>query len=523
MGHGLGRTTDGTRAGRPPVLHPFLLAAFPVVFLWARNVRYDVAPAPVLAALGATLAATGLVLWGAWRLLGRDLSRAGVATSIGVAAFFGYGHLYRALQGASPGASAVHHRFLLPAWGLAAGAAVAAVARSHRAPAGLTRSLNSVATLLVAVNLVMGGWGAARGGPALSAPSPEPGPRGPASEGRTPPDIYYLIFDRYAGERALREIFHHDNRPFLDSLRARGFYVADRSTANYPRTSHSLASSLNYDYLDRLLAPGRPSGSYAPVYDLIRGGRAPRFLKARGYRYVHIGSWWGPTADSPQADVNVKMTGALGEFATTLLQTTAFQPVAALLWDSFEPRKREYLRVRFELDRLARTAGIPGPKFVFAHILLPHEPFIFDRHGRFVARDPRGAPARRRAYVEQLLFANREILKLVDRLLAGPPDRRPAVVLQADEGAFETFAVGAEAGPRTLERKFGILNAYYLPRLDPEEAGLHPSITPVNTFRVLFNAYFGAGLPLLPDRNYVWAGPDDLYTFTDVTGKVGSG
>jgi hypothetical protein len=32
---------------------------------------------------------------------------------------------------------------------------------------------------------------------------------------------------------------------------------------------------------------------------------------------------------------------------------------------------------------------------------------------------------------------------------------------------------------------------------------LYPTMTPVNEFRMIFNLYFGANLPLLPDRSFV--------------------
>ncbi len=41
-----------------------------------------------------------------------------------------------------------------------------------------------------------------------------------------------------------------------------------------------------------------------------------------------------------------------------------------------------------------------------------------------------------------------------------------------------------------LKQKFGILNAFYLPDVDNDI--LYPTITPVNTFRVVFNLYFEA-------------------------------
>jgi hypothetical protein len=65
-----------------------------------------------------------------------------------------------------------------------------------------------------------------------------------------------------------------------------------------------------------------------------------------------------------------------------------------------------------------------------------------------------------------------------------------------------------------VQEKFGILNAYYLPGVDPASAGLNDRISPVNSFRIVFNAYFGADLPLLPDQTYLSPDKSRLYEFT---------
>lgn len=46
---------------------------------------------------------------------------------------------------------------------------------------------------------------------------------------------------------------------------------------------------------------------------------------------------------------------------------------------------------------------------------------------------------------------------------------------------------------------------------------LFASITPVNTFRLIFNLYFGARFELLNDRSY-YSTYDNPYRFIDVTG-----
>ena len=339
------------------------------------------------------------------------------------------------------------------------------------------------------------------------------------------PDIYYIVLDDYGGEHAMRHLLEFDNSPFLEALQRRGFYVVPRATTNYPRTELSLASSLNMQYVDALVDQ-RTGENSTPLRELIENDAVPRALKKRGYLYVNVGSWLGTTATNPQADINVTLGHGLSEFSNALLQGTALEPVVesfgTLDWD-----RQQYERVLFQYGQLARTERLRGPKFVFGHILMPHWPYIVDADGRFddhrIRPGARWDPVTRQsqiaeAYLEQLEFTNRKTLALIDALLDRPVASRPVIVLQSDEGFYTWLQSGSRATDRDLEQHFNILNAYYLPRV--RRPGLYPTITPVNTFRLIFRAYLGARMSLLPDRNYVQKDKRDLYVFLDVTARV---
>jgi hypothetical protein len=234
---------------------------------------------------------------------------------------------------------------------------------------------------------------------------------------------------------------------------------------------------------------------------------------------VHAGSWYTPTASSPLADVEIRH-GALSEFATALVETTALLPVGSrigLTAKYLDFRRREYDRVLFQFRELARVPRLKGPKFVFAHIINPHDPYVFDRQGHYVPREKEAGRKNRRNFVDQLVYLNSLILRLVDALLAGPADRRPVIILQADEGPFPGVpARWTSRNPvRLMRQKFLILNAYYLPGQGTPSPS--PTITPVNTFRLVLDRYFGARLPLLPDREFVFRNLSHLYTFREVT------
>lgn len=507
------------------VLHPFLFTAFPILFLFSRNLELDVSPRDLVWPLATALAAVAVVLAAATLLL-RDVRKAGLVVSLWAVLFFTYGHVSTLLRmwfplGGQPS--------LLVLWGaLAVGAVVLAV-RSGKVLAPVTASLNVVSLVLVALNVVPIVTyeplpAASDGENAQAASLPDVPAAAPRRSG--PPDIYYLVFDRYGGPESLRELVGVDNSAFLRELGDRGFYVASESRANYPKTSHSLAASLNLRFIDFLSdAPGDQLG---PVYELVRKHEVGEFLKGRGYRYIHISSGWGPLQTSPIAD-RVLTYRAASEFSSVLFDGTligAFGEDLGPIADRLDRRRVKWRRTLFEFEQVVRTRALRGPKFVFAHFLVPHGPYVFHRDGRFLSKEEEAAAGTwQKLYREQLAFTNTMILRVLDELLAGPEETDPVILLQADEGPHpDRYLEDVEgfswtlADDRELRLKFGILNAYYLPGVSTE--ALYPSITPVNSFRLLFDLYFGENLALLPDRSFIFPDLSHLYEFTEVTERL---
>jgi hypothetical protein len=65
-----------------------------------------------------------------------------------------------------------------------------------------------------------------------------------------------------------------------------------------------------------------------------------------------------------------------------------------------------------------------------------------------------------------------------------------------------------------LLERMAIFNAYYF--YDKNYRLLTPDISPVNSFRVILNQYFGMNLPLLENRSY-FTTVYHPYDFIDVT------
>ncbi|MCK4314372.1 MAG: hypothetical protein KAX24_01240, partial [Anaerolineae bacterium] len=123
-------------------------------------------------------------------------------------------------------------------------------------------------------------------------------------------------------------------------------------------------------------------------------------------------------------------------------------------------------------------------------------------------------------YKNQLIFVNRRLQNAIDEILPRASDL-PIIIIQSDHGPDAKLDYGGWRIEKTyLPERMSIFNAYYFP--DQNYEALYESITPVNTFRVIFNNYFGADYELLGDRSYFasWSHP---YLFTDVTDEMLSG
>jgi hypothetical protein len=510
--------------------HPILLAILIWLSPYATNAQ-EVPFEQVATAAAVITAMAVIVLILAWRLTGRR-NAAGLSVFLLILGLFFYGKVFDVAN-----MWLLSQLPVLPfmlAWSALFLVAIVHVLRKKDDSANLTKILN-VALLVMLVMPTLTSIDTIHGrkkAGAVSRPSLDVARAKAAVRAAGHPDIYYLIFDRYADNRTLRAKYGYDNRPFLDALRRRGFYVADRSRANYTKTAQSLASSMNLMHLESLAQRiGPDSNDWHPYYSFMKDNLVARFLKSLGVRYVHMGSWWEPTRTNVLADENFNafqgMAGldiSFNEFEWLIVESMLPMRLAALITGvPYEFSRRQFLRIKRKFAKIGKIKRKETPLFIFAHMLIPHDPHVFYRDGRF---KPTAEAAKRRwseNYLDQLVYANTEIEKLVDRLLAKRP--QPIIIIQADEGPFPERYLRDEqdfdwhaATTEELRQKFRILNAYYFP--DGNYKELRPDITPVNTFRVVFNRYFGQDLPLLPDNSYTHRSEADLYNLSDVTNTV---
>ncbi|HSH21542.1 MAG TPA: hypothetical protein VK992_02845, partial [Candidatus Caenarcaniphilales bacterium] len=254
--------------------------------------------------------------------------------------------------------------------------------------------------------------------------------------------------------------------------------------------------------------------------------------REQGYRYFHIGSWYNPTRTFAVANESFE-PDTTTEFEAVLYETTALPLLASALPQPEEmppEDEKHVVAARFQFRVLHRLMGESGPKFVMAHVLLPHDPYTFDEEGNYVSPAARRGVPVGEQFRAQLEYTNLEIRRIVDRLLARPESERPIIIIQADEGPYPQRYFRDQAGfdwetatIEELEMKFGILSAFYLPEepgIDTTAYPVYDTMTPVNTFRLVLGRYFGLDLPYLPDTVHSSRSPQLPYDLTDVTERL---
>ena len=516
--------------GKPGNLHPVLFAILPVLSVYAHNqglVSIDQVWLPL-----AIAAVLSLLVWlGGYFAFKRDRTKAGVFTSICMLSFFSYGYFFKFLGFLSlAGVELAQHKYVFPAWACLLALTGLFLLRTRKNLLRCSDFLGLVAVALTVFSMAKIAAQPAGGGVLGAGLHIDNGENDGSGTAGTAADIYYIILDGCSRADVLKETYQLDISGFIARLEERGFFVAGQSTSNYSQTYLSLASSLNFNYLDGLVAQvGPDSDNRLPLRRMIQDNQVVSFLRKRGYVFISFASGMNFT-EIKTADRYMAGQQTLSEFDNLLLNLT---PVPALVNKLFfNASNYQYdahrSRILYALEHLEDVARIEAPTFTFVHLLACHPPYVFGEHGEAVQsrRDfsledgnffiqQAGREAYRASYRQQLRFILDQLEKAIDEIIADS-EAGPILILQADHGGGSSLDFESLAGT-DLQERMPILNAYCLP--GDGRAHLYAAITPVNTFRVILNAYFGAGLELLEDRNF-YSTLSRPYQLTEVTRRI---
>lgn len=477
-------------------LTPLLLAVFPILSLAQGNIDFVKITAlyrPLLITLAVT-AAFYLI----WFLALRDAIKAGLLSGGLVFILLSYGTLYLILT--ERFGLTVDHRWLLPAVAVLYGLLAVLVIR-----VGDARPLNSAVSLGVvaiiaylAISIGIYEYQVAH----TQARTEEGGATLAAGQASELPDIYLILLDGHTRSDVLRDVYELDNTGFTGQLEDLGFWVADCSTSNYPSTYFSTASMFGLDYLHHLYEDGTlvfPSLSESAVFQTL-ADYDYQTITFQNFVFEHFN-----INDDLRFAREGTFTGSITEFERLVVDTSVLRVLIDLegafpeAWVyPFDDNLylRHYRDTLFALDTLPTLPLLPGNKFVYAHLLVTHDPFVFLADGAF--NDTRKIDSE--AYVQSVEYIDSVLPDLMAEII-DKSDRPPIIILMGDHGAI--------VKGRPIEERFANLFAIYLQGQDPEDAGFYENLSLVNVFRLLLNDLFDTNYALLDDRSYaIWNNAD---------------
>jgi hypothetical protein len=479
-------------------VYPFLLAVYPLLALWNHNVTF-VDFESVFRSLVVTLLATFL-MWLVFRLLLRDGRKAGLLATIGVLLFFSYGHVFLFLKSQFEGL--FHHRYLLSVFGGVLLLAAWLVTKRLKNLEGVERFLTVTGSILIVYLVLQLGWHQYLVYRASVEASQNVGPvieKQDQAAGEPLPDVYLIILDAHTRSDILKEYYGYDNSDFIDALTEMGFFVAECSQSNYPGTKFSLTSLMNLNYVQDFTEKSQ-------VLPPLKVSVVKQTLDNFGYTTIAFENRSSGHFDlfedvllsrNPLILEHMDLLSGINEFESMLIETSLLRlliDLEGLFPDFFAGDVKDaeyyehYLQTHFILEELERLPEMESPIFVFAHIMVPHSPYVFSPNGEY---KPSGG--------EGSLIGYRNNTEFIDNWL---PDVLQAIIERSEVPPI--IIIMGDHGPMgeavTIEQRMSIITALFID--DEAKASLYDSITPVNFFRIIFNSYFGGEYSLLNDASY---------------------
>lgn len=342
------------------------------------------------------------------------------------------------------------------------------------------------------------------------------------------PDIYYIVLDAYGRQDILQEYYNYDNSTFISWLKEKGFYVARQSNSNYIQTVLSVSSSLNMEYVQTLIEKDKSLKNRFALIDMIHHSKVRSILAEQGYELVSFQNAYKvsvPDAEIYYDDSEKGLTRPITSFEGILIEQSMMRVLLSFPFSNKlfieAPYEKHRQQILATYQGLKEIPSLDGNYFVYAHIIAPHPPFVFGPNGEILPHDEPFTlddanyfvqSHSRKAYItgyrRQVEYVNKLTMQAVEQILANSKTP-PIIIIQGDHGPGAYLHWGSLANSIPQER-FGMLNAYYFPKQN--YGALYPSISPINSFRVVLDEYFGQKFELLPDKHYFsgWGTPFDF-------------
>jgi hypothetical protein len=330
------------------------------------------------------------------------------------------------------------------------------------------------------------------------------------------PDIYFLLFDALASTKSIQKSLNKDNSQLDSVLKRRKFYVIPNGSSNYNWTIHSLSTTFNMEYLPDFIAPVmNDPKSYFWGTNSILNNSLTQILTSEGYQIFQYQPISFNNNDWPLETYFHELKDKHFFFKTlpgriyrdifwnyTRINSNVIKNIQVTLANERIKKRKQSLDTTLSL--IKKTCSATGrTKFVYGHFMLPHDPYIFTRTGsiKWKTKENLGEKIPEDSlYFAQLSYANIVIEEIVNYIQIN--NKKNTVVIVAGDHGYRIYK------DERIQNAMQNFNAFYFP--DGDYKLLYDSLTPVNTFRIVLNKYFKAGLPLLKDSSVIVGAGDEV-------------
>ena len=481
---------------------PILASIYPVLFLAAANwdqIKYrDIGRSLTFCIL------FGIVLLLVCRCLMQTWQKAAMLGTVLSIIFFSYGHIYQFIE--------IKKIALLQHQKITLGISFILAVISF----WLLRKAKQVTSLLQYANLIITGfclfsliqiWPLITGFFSESFYRPEK-PISTNLASADLPDVYLLILDGYPRDDVSKEVLKFDNSSFTNDLKAMGFYVAECSQSNYNYTKLSIESMLNLKYINEVPDNSNSLQARLTNKNLVYNLKHSKFrkkLESLGYNTVAFETGYAFTEVADSTFYYPINTDKLipNKFESIFINTTilyARYDLDTLLSGTVykenarnKELEKNYLIYSYELNQNAMknlrksVNDIKGPKFVFAHLMLTHYPFVMKPDGSMNDRNVYDT----KSLARQFPLINSYLLNLVKAIQSDK--QRPSIIIIMGDHGYRLF-------DRIILQNY--LSVYAPPEVNRR---MYPTITPINLFRIIMTEVYGEDYPLVDDKSFTTA------------------
>ena len=257
---------------------------------------------------------------------------------------------------------------------------------------------------------------------------------------------------------------------------------------------------------------GTDSKDVSPLFNMIYDNKVLKEFRDKEYRIYYLDTGFLPYPTDMKSDMNLCTSNNYfnSQFQILILRMSMLNPVYQKF---FEDDYREKILCTFEeIPKIHKQSD--DPVFVFAHIMVPHSPYIFGPNGENVdskSFEMESSGKDKEGYLNQVKFAEKMMIEIVEKIRSS--DEHAIISIVSDSGSDSTLDWD-NPNEEMIKERFGNFNAYYFP--NGGDTIIYDGISPVNVFRKILNFYFNEEYEILEDKSY-FSHHKKPYDFKDIT------